>query len=100
VIARTWRGLVRRTDADEYADYIRRTGFSEYATTPGHRGSWLLRRDEGERTEFVAVSLWESREAVVAFAGADIEAAVLYPEDARYLLEPSTTTHHEVVDAN
>ena len=76
---RTWRGVVRRADADRYADYIRETGFAEYGETPGNRGAWLLRRDDGEETEFVTLSLWESREAIVAFAGDDIEAAVLYP---------------------
>jgi heme-degrading monooxygenase HmoA len=97
VIARTWRGTVRRADADIYADYIRATGFDEYAQTDGNRGAWLLRRDEGERTECVAVSLWDSVDAIRAFAGDDIEAAVLYADDARYLLGSSTVTHHEVV---
>jgi len=34
----------------------------------------------------------------MAFAGDDIEAAVLYPEDARYLIGESSIVHHEVVD--
>ena len=37
-------------------------------------------------------------EAIVAFAGDDIEAAVLYPEDAAYLLGESSITHHDVAD--
>jgi hypothetical protein len=28
----------------------------------------------------------------------DIEAAVLYPEDERYLIGDSSVTHHQVVD--
>ncbi|MDQ6811170.1 MAG: hypothetical protein M3Z95_04645, partial [Actinomycetota bacterium] len=87
MITRIWRGVVRRQDAGAYADYIRETGFSEYAETAGNHGAWLLRRDQGERTEFIAFSLWESREAIRAFAGDDIEAAVYYPEDERYLIE-------------
>ena len=98
MIMRTWRGVVRRPDADRYADYIRETGFHEYGETPGNLGAWLLRRDEGETTEFVTLSLWESRAAIVAFAGEDIEAAVLYPEDAEYLLGESTISHHDVAD--
>jgi len=98
VIARTWRGVVRREDAEEYAKYIRDTGFAEYGETPGNRGAWMLRRDEGERTEFITLSLWESEDAVRAFAGDDVEAAVLYPEDERYLIGESSVTHHEVVD--
>jgi hypothetical protein len=39
VIARVWRGVVRREDADEYADYIRATGFNE-------DDRFLIERDE------------------------------------------------------
>jgi heme-degrading monooxygenase HmoA len=99
MIARTWRGTVRRSDAEAYAAYIRDTGFAEYGQTPGNQGAWMLRRDEGERTEFITLSLWESEDAIRAFAGDDIEAAVLYPEDERYLIDgESNVTHYQVVD--
>jgi heme-degrading monooxygenase HmoA len=59
----------------------------------------MLRRDEGERTEVITLSLWESEDAIRAFAGDDIDAAVLYPEDERYLIGgESTVTHDQVVD--
>jgi heme-degrading monooxygenase HmoA len=59
----------------------------------------MLRRDQGDRTEFITLSLWESVDAIRAFAGDDIEAAVLYPEDEYYLLGgESTVTHYQVVD--
>jgi heme-degrading monooxygenase HmoA len=99
MIARTWTGRVGRADAEEYAGYIRETGFTEYARTTGNLGAWMLRRDEGEETEFITLSLWESEDAIRAFAGDDIEAAVLYPEDERYLIGGSSTVaHYEVVD--
>jgi heme-degrading monooxygenase HmoA len=98
-IARIWTGTVQRADADEYATYIRDTGFADYGRTPGNRGAWMLRRDDGEQTEFITLSMWESRDAIRAFAGEDIEAAVLYPEDERYLIDGrSSVTHYEVVD--
>jgi heme-degrading monooxygenase HmoA len=97
LIARTWSGTVRSRDADAYAQYIRETGFDEYAQTEGNRGAWMLRRDEGETTEFLTLSLWEDEDAIRRFAGEDIEAAVLYPGDEDYLLGPSTVTHHQVV---
>jgi hypothetical protein len=43
--------------------------------------------------------MWDSVDAIKAFAGEDIEAAVLYPEDERYLVGgESSVVHHEVVD--
>ena len=99
MIARIWRGVVRREDAKAYAAYIAETGFAAYAETAGNRGAWMLRRDEGERTEFLTLSLWDSRDAIRAFAGDDIETAVYYPEDERYLVErDDTVRHYEVVD--
>jgi heme-degrading monooxygenase HmoA len=68
VIARTWTGVVQCADADAYADYIRETGFAEYGQTAGNRGAWMLRRDDGDRIEFVTLSLWDSVDAIKAFA--------------------------------
>jgi heme-degrading monooxygenase HmoA len=99
MIARIWRGVVRTEDADGYAGYIRETGLDDYQKTPGNQGAWLLRRDEGGRTEFLTFSLWESREAIASFAGQDIDKAVYYPEDERVLIERDVTVrHYQVAD--
>jgi heme-degrading monooxygenase HmoA len=98
VVVRTWRGATRAADADAYVTYMEETGVSALAGTPGNEGVQMWRRVEGDRAEFVVVSWWESREAIVAFAGEDIERAVFYPEDDRYLLERGeVVTHHDVV---
>jgi heme-degrading monooxygenase HmoA len=97
MIARIWKGAVRREDRDAYADYIGETGLTGYVATPGNRGAWMLRRDVGERTEFVMFTLWDSLDAIRAFAGDDVETAVYYPEDDRYLVERDlTVAHYEV----
>jgi heme-degrading monooxygenase HmoA len=95
-----WRGATRAEDAEAYAEYIRRTGIAAYAATPGNRGAYLMYRIDGDRAEFLTVSLWESQEAIQAFAGADIERAVFYPEDDRYLVERELVARHYVVAAS
>jgi heme-degrading monooxygenase HmoA len=98
MIARIWRGAVRREDADAYADYIANTGMAEYRSTPGNQGAWMLRRDDGDRTEIITFSLWDSSDSIKAFAGDDIDQAVFYPEDDRFLIERDRTVrHYEVV---
>jgi heme-degrading monooxygenase HmoA len=94
VIARIWRGAVRTADADEYAAYIGDTGLADYERTPGNRGAWMLRREVGELTEFLTLTMWESLDALKAFAGEDYETAVYYPEDDRFLVERDTTCAH------
>lgn len=91
---------MRREDADAYVAYISDTGLAAYAATPGNRGAWMLRRDEDDRTEFLTFTLWDSVDAVKAFAGDDIETAVYYPEDERYLIERELTVkHYDVADS-
>jgi heme-degrading monooxygenase HmoA len=98
MVARIWRGVVRRGDADEYAEYIGETGFKEYGDTDGNRGAWMLRRDAGDLTEFLTLSFWENYDAVRGFAGEDIEKAVYYPEDDRFLVErEDVVKHYEIV---
>jgi heme-degrading monooxygenase HmoA len=98
MIARIWRGVVRRDDAAAYADYIGKTGMAEYRSTPGNRGAWMLRRDNGDRSEIITFSLWDSGDSIRAFAGDDIDQAVFYPEDDRYLIDRDlTVSHYEVV---
>ena len=97
MIARIWKGAVAREDGDAYADYIEETGVAGYVSTPGNRGAWMLRRDAGDRTEFLMFTLWDSLDAVKAFAGEDYETAVFYPEDDRYLVERDLkSAHYEV----
>jgi heme-degrading monooxygenase HmoA len=96
MIAREWRGTIRAKHAEEYIAYIWTTGGGEYGMTPGNRGAWVMSRVTGDRAEIVALSFWDSREAIEAFAGPDIEQSVLYPEDEKYLLAPSTMTHYDI----
>jgi heme-degrading monooxygenase HmoA len=98
VIARIWRGAVRTEDAAEYAVYIEETGMEQYRSTPGNQGAWILRRDVGELSHFITLSMWDDMDAVRAFAGDDPERAVLYSEDEKYLVEHhDTVEHYEIV---
>jgi heme-degrading monooxygenase HmoA len=100
MIARLWHGAVPAARADEYMRYLEQTGLPDYRATPGNRGVYVLRRSEEGVAHFLLVSLWESREAIRAFAGEDMERARYYPEDAGFLLElEPAVTHYEVAAA-
>ena len=100
MIARIWQGAVRAADADAYTAYMQDTGVAGYANTPGNCGVWMLRRDAGELTEFVMFTLWDSLDAVKAFAGEEYEMAVFYPEDDRFLVQRDLTSTHYTVAAH
>jgi heme-degrading monooxygenase HmoA len=97
MIARTWAGATRAADADAYLEYLQATGLAAYRATPGNRGTLALRRIAGERAEFLLLTLWESEDAIRRFAGDDIDRAVFYPEDDRFLIaRDEHVTHYEV----
>ena len=94
MIARTWRGETATRDADAYVAYLETTGLPGYRSTPGNRGAYLLRRPLGDRTEFLTVSFWDDLGVVRAFAGDDIDVAVFYPEDDRFLTARDGVAYH------
>jgi heme-degrading monooxygenase HmoA len=102
MILREWRGRLPHDKVDEYFEYLKITGMAEYAATPGHRGTWVLldRNANGnsDTAEYTLLTLWDSIDAIRAFAGDDISRAKYYPEDARFFVEmPEKVRHYEVM---
>lgn len=98
MIARIWRGEVAPERADEYLDYLNRTGVPDYRATEGNRGVYVLRRIEDGRAHFLTVSFWGSIEEIEGFAGPEPEKARYYPKDEKFLLDfEPTVGHYEVV---
>jgi heme-degrading monooxygenase HmoA len=97
MIARTWHGRVPADRAEDYHQFLLRTGVPDYRATPGNLGVLVLRRLEDGIEHFLLVSFWQSLEHIKAFAGPDPERARYYPEDQSFLLEfEPTVTHYEV----
>jgi heme-degrading monooxygenase HmoA len=94
MIARIWRGTVREADQDRYFEYLQQTGLKEYAETPGNHGVYTLRRVAEGKCEFLLLTLWDSWDAIRAFAGPDYEKAVYYPEDDQFLLDRGPKVLH------
>jgi heme-degrading monooxygenase HmoA len=98
MIARLWHGWTSRENADAYEALLRSEVLPGIHRVPGYHGAYLLRRDAGQEVEFVTLTLFESWEAVRAFAGPDLEAAVV-PPAARKLLArfDARSVHYEIL---
>ena len=94
MIARIWRGVTSAEKAEQYLEYLMETGVKDYRAIPGNRGVQVLRRTYEDKTEFLLLSLWESYEAIRAFAGDDLERAVYYAKDEEFLLELEPKVTH------
>jgi heme-degrading monooxygenase HmoA len=94
MIARLWKGWTSPGDADAYERVFRSEVLPELQGVDGYRGAYLLRRALPDGVEFAALTLFESLEAVRAFAGDDYEVAVISPAARRVLTRFDRTSQH------
>ena len=80
MIVREWRALATKVNAQAYIHFFGQTVVPILKTVAGNRGAWLMHRDVEEGVEMVALTLWESRDAITAFGGADVTRARVEPE--------------------
>ena len=98
MIGRLWHGWTTRGNAAAYEALLRGDVLPGIHRVSGYRGALLLRRDAGNEVEFVTLTLFDSMEAVRAFAGKDHEVAVVPPK-ARQLLSrfDLRSVHYEML---
>lgn len=94
VVARIWHGTTLTSKADEYYAYLLKAGIKKIESIAGNLGVQVLRRTDGNNTEFTVISYWESRDAIRKFAGNDIEKVRPLARDNEYLIKPETKVKH------
>lgn len=94
MIVRTWRCRAPAAGADAYHAYLTGTVFASLGGIAGHRGAYLLRRDVEGEVEFVAITFWDSYEAIGEYAGDTIDTAVVKPEARAMLASYDPFVHH------
>lgn len=100
MIARVWRGWAAPEGADAYERHFRSSVLTELEGLEGFRGATLLRRasgDEVEEVEVLAITWFESMDAVRRFAGPEPERAVVQEAAHRVLSRyEEAVSHYEV----
>jgi len=94
MIIRIWRGLCTPESADAYERHVTRKVFPALTRIHGHRGAYLLRRQAEGQVEFLAVTAWDSMEAVREFAGQNPDIAVVEPEAQAVLADFDQFVRH------
>ena len=100
MIARHWRGWTNLQNADSYETLLKTHVLPGLAKIAGYRGGYVLRDDTADEVEFVVINLFDSLDAVRAFAGPDYTTAVFEPEARRLLSRIETRAHHYEVRAS
>jgi heme-degrading monooxygenase HmoA len=98
VIARIWKATAQASRIQDYVLHFTEQVARTLATVPGYRGAQVLCAPESDPAELVVVTWWSSREAIQAFAGADIGRAVV-ASDIRpmFVSWDETVTHYSVL---
>jgi heme-degrading monooxygenase HmoA len=98
MIARIWHGATKPEHADCYESMLKPELLPGLSKVPGYKGSYFLRRDLGVEVEFVTIILWESLEALKAFAGENYEVSIVPEERKQYLAKhEEKAAHYEVI---
>ncbi len=97
MIVRTWHGRTRLADADSYESFMKTRAAPDYGSVDGLQRIFFTRRDEGDVSHFLLITVWDSIEAVKNFAGDNPSVAKYYPEDDEFLLEKEAHSfNHQV----
>ena len=94
MIIREWRGRARLADAARYPAHFGGKVLPQLQALAGFVGADLGQRQLGDRVEFLVLTRWASMDAIRAFAGADVEAAVVEPEAAAALADYDPKAQH------
>lgn len=86
MIARLWSARATPENARRYAQHLRETVLPAVKKLPGYLGAMLLERVDGADIEITVMTRWTSLDHIRAFAGAEIERAVV-ADRARALLK-------------
>jgi heme-degrading monooxygenase HmoA len=95
---RRWSARTTEAQLPKYLEHFSKSVVPELRRVPGYLGANVsLRRPEGE-VEIVVETNWRSLESIRAFAGSDVEAAVV-PDQAAALLTSfdRRVCHSEIV---
>ena len=80
MIVRQWRAWSSYAAADQYEQHFREQVLPHLETIDGFVRAELLRRDNYGVIEFIALTTFESLDAIRAFAGEQYSRAVVAPE--------------------
>lgn len=98
-VVRSWVGVTTREHAARYLSHFREQTVPHLQALPGFVGMQILQRTIDEGFEFRVQTTWQSLAAIHAFAGDDLEIAVVPPAARAVLLRfDAHVVHAEVVE--
>jgi heme-degrading monooxygenase HmoA len=100
MIARVWTARAAHENAAAYREHFETSVVPSLRRLDGYVAGSLLLRVEGSETQIIVLTHWSSLDAVGAFAGDDIEAAVVADHAQRLLSSWDERVRHYTIVVN
>ena len=97
MISRQWKGIIKVDAHNDYISFLKEKVFQKARQLPGFINVYVYKRALSRAYEFLIVTEWTDRESIKAFAGEDIEKAMV-PQEAKQMMisYDKTVLHYEV----
>ena len=100
MIIQIWQGITLLSNAEKYQNLLGDKVLPSYQGADGNLGVYLCREVNGQLVNFLLLSLWSSRDALVHFTGPSVETIAHFPEEKKLLLAFETMSRsYEVFQA-
>lgn len=97
-IVRSWVGFTTKEHVAAYLAHLREDTIPHLQALPGFEGVQVLQRTTAGGEQFRVQTTWQSMDSIRAFAGDDLEVAVVPPAAAALLQQfDAHVEHYEVV---
>ena len=97
MISRQWKGIIKAEAHNQYITFLKEIVFEEAKALPGFQSAHIYRRPLDLGYEFLIATEWTDLESIKAFAGEDIEKAVVPPEAQKMMISfDKTVSHYQI----
>jgi heme-degrading monooxygenase HmoA len=94
MIARLWSARTTTAKSGKYLEHFWQTVSPSLRRVPGYLSASVLVRPQGDLVEILVITIWQSYQAVDAFAGPSRETAVVSTEAAALLTDYDRRVRH------
>ncbi len=94
MIARLWSARTTSAQSTRYLEHFWQSVLPSLRTFDGYVSSSVLVRSHGDTVEILVMTVWQSLQAIDAFAGPDHETAVVASEAAALLTDYDRRVRH------
>ena len=98
MISRQWKCILKEEAHDRYIKFLNEVVFKEAQGLPGFIDASIFKRKTGNGLEFMVATKWKDLNSIKAFAGNDINLAMVPDEAQKMMISfDKQVIHYEVV---